>query len=208
MGYAISRAGSASASAIPSRRRPGGGDSPNSTTSRASDERVRRARSRLQPTAAASAESATAWPSQSRRSRSPLPTNARSRLVAKVAATRPRYAHPARTTGATTRCLVRLERTALQARPRSTGATRPGRSGCRVVRDRRNARARLRRAARLSGAPRATDRGRVVDESRQEAEHEYGSRQGETNGNAFTREASRPVGYARTAHAARGALDA
>ena len=115
MGYAISRAGSASVSAIPSRRRPGGGDSPNSTTSRASDERVRRARSRLQPTAAASAVSVTAWPSQSRRSRSPLPTNARSRLVAKVAATRPRYAHPARTTGATTRCLVRLERTALQA---------------------------------------------------------------------------------------------
>ncbi len=114
-------------------------------------ERIRLARSRLKPTAAASAVSATAWPSQSRRSRSPLPTNARSKLVAKVAATRPRYAHPARTTSATTRCLVRLERTAPKPQPRSTGATRPGRSGRRVVRDRRNAPARLRRAGDCPG---------------------------------------------------------
>ena len=43
-----------------------------------------------QATAAASAVSATAWPSHSRRSRSPLPTNPRWRLAANVAATRAR----------------------------------------------------------------------------------------------------------------------
>ena len=45
-------------------------------------------------------------------------------------------------------------------------------------------------------APRATERGRVVDERRQETEHEYGTGQGETDGNAFHAR-SQPTGRIR-----------